>query len=88
MLEAMACGCAVVSTATCDIPNIIKHGENGLLSNDETELKHFIRELLADEDKAKELGYNARQTIKERFNTHRFVNEWNEVFNRVKKVIK
>lgn len=88
MLEAMACGCAVVSTATCDIPNIITHGENGLLSNDETELKHFIRELFADPDKAKELGYNARQTIKERFNTQRFVNEWNEIFNRAKKVIK
>jgi glycosyltransferase involved in cell wall biosynthesis len=88
MLEAMACGCAIVSTATCEIPNIIKHGENGLLSNDETELKHFIRELLANPEKARELGYNARQTIKERFSTERFVNEWNTIFDKATKVNK
>jgi hypothetical protein len=35
LLEAMACGCAVVSTATCMIPEIIKNGENGFISNDE-----------------------------------------------------
>jgi len=35
ILEAMACGKPVVSTATCSIPSFIKHGENGFLTNDE-----------------------------------------------------
>ena len=82
MLEAMACGCAIVSTATCEIPNIIKHGENGLLSNDETELKYFCSELLQNPEKAKELGDNARKTIQERFSTERFVKEWNIIFDK------
>lgn len=49
LLEAMACGCAVVTTATCMIPEIIKHGENGMMSNDEDELRGYIDQLLADD---------------------------------------
>ncbi len=39
MLEAMACGCAVVSTATCEIPNIIEDGVNGFITNAENHLR-------------------------------------------------
>lgn len=81
MLEAMACGCAVVSTATCEIPNIIEHGVNGYISNDETELRGFVQELLNDPAKAKEMGQRARKTIEERFSEERFVNEWNTIFD-------
>lgn len=81
MLEAMACGCAVVSTATCEIPNIIEHGVNGYISNDETELRGFVQELLNDPAKAKEMGQRARKTIEERFSEERFVNEWNKIFD-------
>ena len=49
LLEAMACGCAVVSTATCMIPEIIKNGVNGFISNDEEELKEMLVELLNNE---------------------------------------
>ncbi len=88
MLEAMACGCAVVSTATCEIPTIIKHGENGFLSNDEAEMKHLITELLQNPEKAKEIGNNARETIKERFSTERFIGEWNNTFDKTFKARK
>lgn len=88
MLEAMACGCAVVSTATCDIPNIIEHNVNGLLSNDESELRGFIIELLRNPDRAKKLGLAARETIKEKFSEERFVNEWNTLFNKAVKARK
>ena len=80
MLEAMACGCAVVSTETCEIPNIIKHGENGFMSNDETELRGYVEKLLADPELAIHLGNNARETIKEKFSEERFINEWNTIF--------
>lgn len=82
MLEAMACGCAVVSTNTCDIPNIIKHGENGFLSNDEGELRSYIEKLLADPELAKKMGQAARETIKEKFSEERFINEWNTIFDK------
>jgi|TARA_B100000085_G_C18562467_1_gene520162 glycosyltransferase involved in cell wall biosynthesis len=80
MLEAMACGCAVVTTETCEIPNFIKHGENGFMSNDETELRGYIEKLLADPELAIHIGNNARQTIKEKFSEERFINEWNKIF--------
>jgi glycosyltransferase involved in cell wall biosynthesis len=80
MLEAMSCGCAVVSTNTCDIPNIIKHGENGFLSNDEGELRGYIEQLFADPELAKKMGQAARETILEKFSEERFINEWNNIF--------
>ena len=55
LLEAMSCGCAVVTTATCMIPEIVEHGVNGFISNNEEELKQHLVELLNDEDLAKRL---------------------------------
>ena len=86
LLEAMACGCAVVSTATCMIPEIIENGVNGFISNDEEELKEMLVELLNNEELAKEVGEQARKTILEDFSEDRFVNEWNKVFDVVSKI--
>tara|TARA_Y100001937_G_scaffold127615_1_gene200394 strand:- start:350 stop:1408 length:1059 start_codon:yes stop_codon:yes gene_type:complete len=80
LMEAMACGCAIVSTETCMIPEIIEHGKNGLMSNDPKELRSFLVKLTQDEDMAKELGKNAQETIKERYNLAQFVNKWNNFF--------
>jgi len=80
VLEAMSCGCAVVSTATCMIPEIIENGKNGFISNDEQELKDRIQYLFDNPEEAKKMGENARQTILEKFNLDRFVKDWNKVF--------
>ena len=80
LLEAMACGCAIVSTATCMIPDIIQHGVNGFISNNPHELRSYLEMLLNNEDLAKEIGQNAAKTIKERYNIDRFVESWNNVF--------
>jgi hypothetical protein len=83
MMEAMACGCAIVSTATCMIPEIIQHGENGLISNNPNELKKYCQELLDNPSRARELGLNAQKTIKEKYNLNQFINKWNTVFEEV-----
>ncbi len=80
LLEAMACGCAVVSTATCMIPEIIQNGINGFISNDEKELRGYLELLLKDEELANKLGENARNTITEKFSSQVFVDNWNKVF--------
>lgn len=88
LLEAMACGCAVVSTATCMIPNIIQSGVNGFMSNDESELRGMIEILLNDEKLREDFGKAARQTIKDNFSESKFINNWNNVFDtayRIKK---
>ncbi len=80
LLEAMSCGCACVSTATCMIPNIIKHGVNGFISNNESELRGYVEALLGNEELAKKLGVEARKTVQEMFGVESFLNKWNEVF--------
>ena len=83
LLEAMSCGCAVVSTATCMIPEIIENGVNGFASNDEEELKGYVNTLLNDEALRKELGNNARKTISEVFSQENFVSNWNKTFDQL-----
>lgn len=87
LLEAMACGCACVSTATCMIPEVIQHGENGLISNNEKDLREFCELLLKDEKLAHKLGSAARRTIVEKFNEERFLDDWARIFNRAKDIV-
>lgn len=86
LLEAMSCGCAIVSTATCMIPEIIQNGHNGYISNNEEELKRYLHIVLNDENIRNELGKNARQTVLEKFSEKTFVDKWNNLFNSVYEV--
>lgn len=83
LLEAMACGCAIVSTATCMIPEIIEHEKNGLISNNEDELRYYCELLLNNPDRAKTFGERARETIEKKYNIEKFKNSWNNAFNKV-----
>ncbi len=83
LLEAMACGCAVVSTATCMIPEIIVHGENGMISNDEQELTSYIQQLMEDEHLRTKIGSAARETILSKFSERQFIHKWNSLFDEV-----
>lgn len=87
LMEAMSAGCAIVSTATCMIPSIIENGKNGLISNDEQELRNFCLHLLNEPEYARELGENARKTIEDRFSDKLFVKNWNNVFEEASKII-
>ena len=88
LLEAMSCGCAIVTTANCMIPEIIKNGINGFMSNDEEELKGYIKTLLEDEDLRIKLGKAARQTILTDFSEQKFIDNWNAIFRKAYGVIK
>jgi hypothetical protein len=82
LLEAMACGCAVVSTENCMIPEVIEHGENGFMTNDPKEMRQYLQTLLDNPALCRTLGDNARKTIVERFSMKAFVEKWNELFER------
>lgn len=82
LLEAMSCGCAVVSTATCMIPEVIENGVNGFISNDENKLKEYINTLLSDAELRQRIGINARKTIETKFSEQEFINEWNLIFDK------
>jgi hypothetical protein len=82
LLEAMSCGCPVVTTATCMIPDIIKNGVNGFISNDESELASYINQLLEDKELRNSMGQEARKTIVDNFSEEKFINNWNEIFDK------
>jgi glycosyltransferase involved in cell wall biosynthesis len=87
LLEAMSCGCAVVSTANCMILEIIENGVNGFLSNDPAELAGYCRMLLEDAGLCRKLGQAARKTVVERFSMGKFVENWNRVLEEAAQVI-
>ena len=87
LMEAMACGCAVVSTATAMIPEVIEHGVNGFIANDPAALRAYARELLRDGQLRQRLGEAARQTIIDRFSLGCFVQNWTNVFQEASKIV-
>lgn len=86
VLEAMSCGMACVSTANCMIPEIIKNGENGLISNNPKELHDYCQMLLSDPLLCKKLGDNARNTILAHFSLEKFVENWTKVFDKASQI--
>jgi len=65
VLEAMACGCCVVSERVGDVPCIIKNGVNGHLIPEDINLVDWVSEYLPEADPF--VAKNARRTILEGF---------------------
>ena len=76
VLEAMSCGCCVVSTATCAIPEFIEHKVNGFCTNDEEEMKHWLKWSLDNPDEAREMGNKARESAETQFSLKKHLEQW------------
>lgn len=85
LLEAMAWGCAVISTDVGGIPQVIEQGINGLLicPGDTEALKNKILELLSDTKTQANLGVAARKTIKESFDIKRNLKKLIEIYQKL-----
>jgi glycosyltransferase involved in cell wall biosynthesis len=69
LMEAMASGRAVVSTAISGIPELVEHGTNGLLvqPGDAEALANAMKTLLEDPQRAREMGARGREKVRAEF---------------------
>ncbi|MBL0347561.1 glycosyltransferase family 4 protein [Candidatus Villigracilis affinis] len=69
VLEAMACGKAVIATPVGGVLDVLEDGVNGRFTpvNDAEALAQGIEALLKDEQQRKQLGEQARKTIQTAF---------------------
>lgn len=85
LIEAMACGLAVVGTDVEGIRDVVRDGETGLLAApDAASIRARIRELLADPAQARRLGAAARAYAVDDFGIDRVVEDELEVLRRVR----
>ena len=81
---AMSAAVPVIASNVGGLPEVIRHGENGLLvENDEAAIASAIRQLLDHPEVARQIGAAARRTIIERFTVDRMVASTLEAYRRV-----
>ena len=75
MLEAAACGCAIITTDHPGCRDAIIPGETGMLvvPKDIPSLKNNLASLLADQDLIKSMGEAGRQLAVKRFSVNKVV---------------
>lgn len=87
LLEGMACGCAVVASATGGIPDVLGRGaaEDGVLvqPGDADALADALGALLADPARRARLGAAARATVEREFTPEREVERNADVYLRI-----
>jgi len=77
VLEAMACGRAVIATEAGDVPAVIQHGKTGFVvpRDEHAALVHCIATLIADRALCVSMGVAARAAAEENFALQRVVTE-------------
>jgi glycosyltransferase involved in cell wall biosynthesis len=84
LVEAMACGLPVVSTAVSGIPELVAHDRNGLLvtPHDPEALAEALAVLIDDPERRAQLGAEARRTVVEHFDLRAAARELVALFER------
>jgi glycosyltransferase involved in cell wall biosynthesis len=85
LIEAMAGGLAVITTAVGGVKDIVEHSKNGLVvqAGDFGQLYSALDILLADAGLADRLGQAARRTAQERYSQEMVTRQYAELFERV-----
>jgi glycosyltransferase involved in cell wall biosynthesis len=81
VLEAMAVGKPVIASKVGGIPEVIKHGENGILIEPRSE--ELIREILLlieDDKKLKKIGEKARKCVEEYFPAEKVAKRYEDIY--------
>lgn len=85
LAEAMAAGCAVVTTNVGGLSNMVLDQHNGLICMpDEAELVQRLSQLLDTPDKAEKLALMAWQTAQQSFSKSRWQQDWLQVLANIR----
>jgi hypothetical protein len=83
-LLAMSAAVPVIASRVGGLPEVIRHGENGLLvDNDAAAIGGAIRQLLDHPEQARQMGAAARRTVLERFTVDRMVSATLDAYRQV-----
>ncbi|MDF0726251.1 N-acetyl-alpha-D-glucosaminyl L-malate synthase BshA [Cytobacillus sp. S13-E01] len=82
LLEAMACGVPCIGTDIGGIPEVISPGENGYLCHlgDVENIAKKAIHLLSNKEIHNVMSNNARQTVKDKFNTDKIVSQYENIY--------
>lgn len=85
VLEAMAHGCAVVASETGGIPQMISHGETGILvrPGDVQSLREGMERALEDPELCRRLGENARRRAEQEFSMEQNMERLLQIYRKV-----
>jgi glycosyltransferase involved in cell wall biosynthesis len=84
--EAMMVGLPIVGLATTELATVIENDVSGYIDTNLECLIERMQELLHDPQQAQRLGQGAKEQARSRFGIQRFIDDWNQVFDRVMSV--
>jgi glycosyltransferase involved in cell wall biosynthesis len=84
LMEAMACGCCVVASNVGGNPELVRHGENGLLfePRDAPGLSTVLRTLVEDESLRRRLAAAGEQTIRTHFSIRSSAERMSDIYTK------
>jgi glycosyltransferase involved in cell wall biosynthesis len=82
LIEAMHLGMPVVALATTEAPEAVP-GRAGVVSTRVEVLAQAVRDFVAEPERARETGSNARDVALERYSLQRFLSDWDELLEEV-----
>jgi glycosyltransferase involved in cell wall biosynthesis len=82
LLEAMSCQLPVVTTAAGGIPEVVRHGKEGFLSEEAQwkELVPHLAQLIVNSDEREQIGIAARQRVKKHFSITQMVHQLEDLY--------
>ncbi|MBD2460885.1 glycosyltransferase [Oscillatoria sp. FACHB-1407] len=81
--EAMMIGLPIIAPATTELVTVVENNVSGYIHTDIEVLIELMQELLKSPEKARRLSAGAREQARSRFHINRFVQNWNDAFERV-----
>lgn len=83
LLEAMACGLPIVTTAVGGNPEVVEAGATGLLvpARDSAALARAIRNVISDPDVSRQMGFAGRQRVENCFDIRKMMAQYEAMYD-------